>query len=390
MATYKYYAPTEVVFGKDAENQVGALVKKWGGSRVLVHYGGQSAIKSGLLDRVVKSLEEQNLSVVLLGGVVPNPRLSKVREGISLGRSQKIDFILAVGGGSVIDSSKAIGYGLANSGDVWDFYAKNRMPQSCIPLGAVLTIAAAGSEMSNSSVITNEEGWLKRGCSSDLGRCKFAVMNPELTYSLPHYQTASGCTDIMMHTLERYFTNEERMDITDELAEGLLRSVIRNARILKDNPRDYTARANIMWAAQQALFGIADTGKGHGERVEHKMEHILSAKYNCAHGAGLAVVVPPYRKLMCARKPKKYRQFSENVFHIDTADLNDYDAGMKGIEALEVFIKSVGLPTTLREIGAKSEADIDFLAEELVKQGRIAEGTGIGLKELKAMYTAAY
>ena len=201
MNNFDYYAPTKVVFGKDTEKETGRLVKEQGASSVLVHFGGKSAIASGLLDRVCQSLKEEGIAYETLGGVVPNPRLSKVREGIALCREKKIDFILAVGGGSVIDSAKAIGYGVANEGDVWDFYAKKRVPTACLPIGAVLTIAAAGSEMSNSSVITNEDGGLKRGCNTDLCRCRFAVMNPELTYTLPDYQTQCGCTDIMMHTI---------------------------------------------------------------------------------------------------------------------------------------------------------------------------------------------
>lgn len=390
MATYKYYAPTEVVFGKDAENQVGVLVKKWGGSRVLVHYGGQSAIKSGLLDRVVKSLEEQNLSVVLLGGVVPNPRLSKVREGISLGRSQKIDFILAVGGGSVIDSSKAIGYGLANSGDVWDFYAKKRIPQSCIPLGAVLTIAAAGSEMSNSSVITNEEGWLKRGCSSDLGRCKFAVMNPELTYSLPDYQTASGCTDIMMHTLERYFTNEERMDITDELAEGLLRSVIRNARILKDNPQDYIARANIMWSGSLSHNDLTHFGSNRGDWACHQLEHELGGMFDVAHGAGLAAVWGTWARYVCESNLPRFARYARHVW--DIAEENDGKAAQKGIAATENFFREIGMPTSLTELGLNPTAEeLDTLAFKCSFENTrtIGDIRKLGLTQIREIYEKA-
>lgn len=390
MATCTYYAPTEVVFGKDAENQVGSLVKKWGGSRVLVHYGGQSAIKSGLLDRVVKSLEEQNLSVVLLGGVVPNPRLSKVREGISLGRSQQIDFILAVGGGSVIDSSKAIGYGLADSGDVWDFYAKKRLPQDCLPLGAVLTIAAAGSEMSNSSVITNEDGWLKRGCNSDLGRCKFAVMNPELTYSLPDYQTASGCTDIMMHTLERYFTNEKRMDITDELSEGLLRSVVRNARVLKDNPRDYTARANIMWSGSLSHNDLTHFGSNRGDWACHQLEHELGGMFDVAHGAGLAAVWGTWARYVCESNLPRFARYARRVWGI-TAE-NDREAAQKGIAATEDFFREIGMPTSLTELGLTPTAEeLDTLAFKCSFENTrtIGDIRKLGLTQIREIYEKA-
>ena len=256
MLNFEYYTPTKVVFGKDTEKQAGELVKAFGGTKVLVHFGGQSAKKSGLLERICNSLEEAGLSYVTLGGVVPNPHLSKVYEGIELCKKEGVDFILAVGGGSVIDSGKAIGYGVANEGDVWDFYAKKRTAKACLPIGAVLTIAAAGSEMSNSSVITNEDGWLKRGYNDDVSRCKFAVMNPELTYTLPAYQTASGCVDILMHTMERYFTKAENTMLTDSVAEGLMRTVIYNAKVLAEDPENYDARAQVMWEGSLSHKGL--------------------------------------------------------------------------------------------------------------------------------------
>ena len=234
MVNFEYYTPTKVIFGKNAEEKTGELVKAQGCKKVLVHYGGNSAKRSGLLDRICKSLEKAGIDFVTLGGVVPNPHLGKVHEGIALCKKEGVDFILAVGGGSVIDSGKAIGYGVANEGEVWDFYAKTRVPKACLPIGAVLTIAAAGSEMSNSSVITNEDGWLKRGYNDDICRCRFAVMNPELTYTLPVYQTASGCVDIMMHTMERYFTKETDTALTDGIGEALIRTVMQSARILKE------------------------------------------------------------------------------------------------------------------------------------------------------------
>ena len=224
MRNFEFYTPTRVVFGRDAEAQTGRLVKDLGCKKVLLHYGGGSARRSGLLDRIVASLKAEEIEFVELGGVVPNPRLSKVNEGIALSKREGVDFILAVGGGSVIDSAKAIGYGIANEGDVWDFYMGERKPSACAPIGAVLTIAAAGSEMSDSSVITNENGMVKRGCSNDLARCKFAAMNPELTFSLPQYQTESGCVDIMMHTLERYFTPCRNSELNDALAFGTRKS----------------------------------------------------------------------------------------------------------------------------------------------------------------------
>ena len=274
MLNFEYYTPTKVVFGKDTEKQAGELVKAFGGTKVLVHFGGQSAKKSGLLDRICNSLEEAGLSYVTLGGVVPNPHLSKVYEGIELCKKEGVDFILAVGGGSVIDSGKAIGYGVANEGDVWDFYAKKRTAKACLPIGAVLTIAAAGSEMSNSSVITNEDGWLKRGYNDDVSRCKFAVMNPELTYTLPAYQTASGCVDILMHTMERYFTKAENTMLTDSVAEGLMRTVIYNAKVLAEDPENYDARAQVMWAGSLSHNGLTGCGT-EGDWASHQLEHEL-------------------------------------------------------------------------------------------------------------------
>ena len=390
MLDFEYYNPTKIIFGKSSILQMKEELKLYG-KNVMLLYGGGSIKKNGIFDQVMTQLKGKH--VVEMGGVEPNPTIGTIRKCIRKSRDEHVDFILGVGGGSVMDSAKMIAAGAVYDGDFWDFLKNHdQLPQDALPVGTVVTMAGTGSEVNQNFVLTNPETCEKIGKNGGPA-CfpRFAICNPEFTYTVDAYQTASGAFDTIAHVFEHYFAEADQyMPVQDGMQEAIIRTIITELpRVMKETG-NYEARANIMWAAQQALFGIADTGKGHGERVEHKMEHILSAKYNCAHGAGLAVVVPPYRKLMCARKPKKYRQFSENVFHIDTADLNDYDAGMKGIEALEVFIKSVGLPTTLREIGAKSEADIDFLAEELVKQGRIAEGTGIGLKELKAMYTAAY
>ena len=265
MENFHYYTPTRVVFGKGTELQTGQLVKECGCKKVLVHYGSGSVKKSGLLDRICAALEEAEVDFVTLGGVVPNPRLSLVYEGIRLCREESVDFILAVGGGSVIDSAKAIGYGMANEGDVWDFYAKKRAPQGCLPLGVVLTIAAAGSEMSDSSVITKEEGWVKRGCNSNYVRPRFAVMNPELTMTLPAYQTESGCVDIMMHTMERYLNQADNMELTDGISECLIRTVMKNAKILLENPKDYEARAEVMWAGSLSHNGLTGCGTDGGD-----------------------------------------------------------------------------------------------------------------------------
>ena len=262
MNNFTYYTPTKVVFGRGSEGQTGALVRERGCKKVLLHYGGGSAVRSGLLDRVKDSLREAGLEWTELGGALPNPRLSLVREGVDLCRREGVDFLLAVGGGSVIDSAKAMAYGAAEEGDVWDLYCGKRQARAALPVGAVLTIAAAGSEMSDSSVITNEDGWIKRGYSSDLCRPVFAVMNPELTMTLPVYQTACGCTDILMHTMERYFHPEAGMALTDSLAEALMRTVMESARVLTKEPENYEARAEVMWAGSLSHNGLTGCGAG--------------------------------------------------------------------------------------------------------------------------------
>ena len=312
MNGFQYYAPTKVVFGKGTENRVAELVKEFGGNKLLVHYGGGSVQRSGLLDKVLNLLQENHIDYVTLGGVVPNPRLSLVYEGIRLCKEEGVDFILAVGGGSVIDSAKAIGYGVANEGDVWELYEQKRKAVACVPIGVILTLSATGSEMSSSSVITKEEGWLKRGYGSDLGRPKFAIMNPELTMTLPDYQTACGCTDIMMHTMERYFSRIGNMELTDALAEGLLRTVMENARILMKEPSNYDARAEIMWTGNIAHNDLLNKGRV-DDWASHNIEHELSALYDITHGAGLSIVTPAWMRHVYKSNKKRFVQFAQNV-----------------------------------------------------------------------------
>ena len=346
MLNFEYYTPTKVVFGKHAEDQAGELVKSCGCKKVLVHYGGQSAKKSGLLDRIYASLDAAGIDYVSLGGVVPNPRLSKVYEGIELCKKEGVDFLLPVGGGSVIDSAKAIGYGLANDGDVWDFYEKTRVPQGCAPIGAVLTIAAAGSEMSDSSVITNENGGLKRGVNSNLCRCKFAIMDPELTYTLPEYQTMCGCVDIMMHTMERYFNHCDNMELTDGISEHLLRTVMKNAKILMDEPQCYKARAEVMWAGSLSHNGLMACGNDGGDWACHQLEHELGGMFDVAHGAGLAAVWGSWARYVCDALPDRFEQFAVNVMGVENGD--DKNAVIqKGIEAMENFFRQIEMPTDL-------------------------------------------
>lgn len=350
MLDFTYYTPTKVVFGKHAEEQVGRLTAEQGAKKALVHFGGQSAQKSGLLDRVVESLHATGVETVLLGGVKPNPRLSLVYEGIDLCRKEGVDFLLAVGGGSVIDSAKAIGYGLANEGDVWDFYEKKRQPSACLPVGVVLTIAAAGSEMSDSSVITKEEGGLKRSVKSDLSRPRFAVMNPELTYTLPPYQTASGCTDILMHTMERYFTSGGNMEITDSIAEGLMRTVMKNAVILRDEPKNYDARAEVMWAGSLSHNGLTGCGNNGGDWATHMLEHELGGMFDVAHGAGLAAVWGSWARYVMKDCLPRFEKFALNVMGVEPGETLEATA-LKGIEAMEDFYRSIKMPTNMKELG---------------------------------------
>ena len=391
MLNFEYYTPTKVVFGKDTEKQAGELVKAFGGTKVLVHFGGQSAKKSGLLDRICNSLEEAGLSYVTLGGVVPNPHLSKVYEGIELCKQEGVDFILAVGGGSVIDSGKAIGYGVANEGDVWDFYAKKRTAKACLPIGAVLTIAAAGSEMSNSSVITNEDGWLKRGYNDDVSRCKFAVMNPELTYTLPAYQTASGCVDILMHTMERYFTKAENTMLTDSVAEGLMRTVIYNAKVLAEDPENYDARAQVMWAGSLSHNGLTGCGT-EGDWASHQLEHELGGMFDVAHGAGLAAVWGSWARYVYKEKPARFAQFAANVFNIPWNSSNLEQMALDGIQAMEAFYRSIHMPTSLAELGVNpTEEQIQELAKKCSFMGKRTVGTFkvLQIPDMEAIYRMA-
>lgn len=362
MFDFNYYTPTEVVFGKSVEEQTGKMVKKYGGNKVLLHYGSGSVIRSGLLDRIKKSLEEQEIAYVELGGVVPNPRLTKVYEGIELCRKENVDFLLAVGGGSVLDSAKAIGYGLVNDGDVWDFYEHTRKASGCMPMGVVVTIAAAGSEMSSSSVITNEERGMKRGYNDDASRPKFAIMNPELTMTLPAYQTSSGCADILMHTQERYFTSGGNMELTDSLAEGLMRTVITNAKILMEQPDNYDARAEILWASSLSHNGLTGCGIKAGDFVCHALEHEIGAMFDVAHGAGLAAVWGSWARYVYKNCLPRFVKFAKNVMLVDV-DGSDEEIALAGIEALEEFYRAIDMPTNMRELGVEpTEEQIAVMA----------------------------
>lgn len=370
MENFQYYTPTKIIFGRGAEEQTGQLAAEQGCKKVLVHYGGGSVVRSGLLERIYRSLDAVGISYVSLGGVVPNPRLSLVYEGIRLARKEQVDFILAVGGGSVIDSAKAIGYGVANEGDVWDFYEKRRTAKACLPIGVVLTIAAAGSEMSDSSVITKEEGWLKRGYSSNYARARFAVMNPELTMTLPKYQTASGCVDIMMHTMERYFNHSENMEMTDGISEHLLRTVMKNAKILMNEPDNYQARAEVMWAGSLSHNGLTGCGTGGGDWASHQLEHELGGMFDVAHGAGLAAVWGSWARYVMDAAPERFAKFAVNVMGVEP-EAEKLKTAQKGIEAMEDFYRALDMPVCIGDMGIElTEEQMRELAEKCSHFGK--------------------
>lgn len=364
MYNFEYYTPTFIEFGKKSEEKVAQLIKAQNCKKVLIHYGGHSAKKSGLIDKIEKLLTEENIPYVELGGVVPNPRLSLVYKGIELAKKENVDFILAVGGGSVIDSAKAIGYGIANEGDVWDFYAQKRVTDKCVPVGVVLTIAAAGSEMSNSSVITNDETGLKRSYHTEISRPRFAIMNPEFTMTLPEYQTACGCTDIMMHTMERYFTAGETMELTDKIAESVMQIVLKNAPILLEEPDNYEARAEVMWAGSLSHNGLTGCGIKSKDFATHMLEHELGGVYDVAHGAGLAAVWGSWARYVYKECLGRFKKFAINVMNVEEVG-SDEEIALKGIEAMEKFYHSIGMPTSIKELGLElSDADIEKLADQ--------------------------
>lgn len=365
MKDFIYYAPTEVVFGEDSEKQVASLVKKYGGKRVLVHYGGQSAKKSGLLDNIFGLLNEGGIEFFELGGVVPNPRLSKVREGIALCREQKIDFILAVGGGSVIDSAKAIAYGVPYNGDVWDFYLGKATVETCLPVATVLTIPAAGSEMSESSVITNEDGDVKLGYSNNISRPKFAIMNPVRTYTLPPYQTAAGVTDMIMHTMERYFTHDDDMTLTDSMAEALMRTLKDSVMEVLKNPTDYRHRAQIMWGGSIAHNGLTGCGLS-DDWATHQLEHELSGMFDATHGAGLAAIWPSWARYVYKENVSRFVRFAVNVMGVENDFTNPEATALKGIEAMEEFYHAIGMPINIHELIGREVTDKEI--REMVRK----------------------
>lgn len=371
MENFEFLSPTRIIFGRGVEQRVGAETKKYS-EKVLLHYGGGSIKRSGLYDKVVASLQEAGVKYIELAGVQPNPRLSLVREGIKICREEGIDFILAVGGGSVIDSAKAIALGTPYSGDVWDFWSNKAQPQTALPVGVVLTIPAAGSEASDSAVITNEDGWFKWGLNHELNRPRFAIMNPELTFTLPPYQTACGAVDIMAHVMERYFTDVKHVDLTDHLCEAVLKTMINNTPIALARPDDYNARAEMMWAGTLAHNGLLSTGRL-GDWAAHLIEQELSAIYDVAHGAGLAVIFPAWMKYTLPRNLEKFAQFAVRVWGVEPDFEDPERTAREGIHRLEEFYRRIGMPTRLGELGIGTDR-LEEMARKSIKPWKTSVG----------------
>ncbi|MDF2843560.1 MAG: bdhA [Herbinix sp.] len=362
MNNFTFYSPTYFVFGKDTEREAGHYVKRFGGTKVLIHYGSGSVVRSGLLDRVKAALEQEGIEYVLLGGVLPNPRSGLVYEGIELCKKESIDFVLAVGGGSAIDSAKAIAAGAVYDGDFWDFF-EGKPADKALKVGTVLTIAAAGSEGSENTVITKEEGMLKRGAGGEALRPVFSILNPELTQTLPAYQTAAGATDIMAHVFERYFTPTKEVEITDRLCEGILQTMIKEVPRAIADPNNYDARANIMWAGMVAHNDIVGVGRDQ-DWSSHGIEHELSALYDVAHGAGLAVIFPAWMTYVMKQDVSRFAQLAVRLWGVPMDFANPEVTAREGIERLKRFFTSIGMPINFRELGAKEE-DIPKMVEKL-------------------------
>ena len=387
MDNFTFYSPTYFVFGKDEENNVSEYIKKFNGNRVLIHYGGGSVIKSGLLDRIKASLDSEKTEYHLLGGVKPNPRSGLVYEGIEICKDKNIDFILAVGGGSVIDSAKAIAAGALYSGDFWDFY-QNTPVTEALPIGTVLTISAAGSEGSGNTVITNENGMYKRGAKGDCLRPKFSIINPDLQKTLPAYQTACGITDMLAHLYERYLTNTKEVEVTDRLIEALMLTIIHEGPRVVKNHDNYDARANLAWAGMMAHNNSCGVGRSQ-DWASHKIEHELSALYDCAHGAGLAVVMPAVFKYNLKHDINRFAQLAVRVWGCSMDFYNPENTALEGIERLRDFLISIGMPYNFETLGAKEE-DIPKLARTAcygdVNKGTVGGFVPLGEDDVKKIY----
>jgi len=379
MINFTFRNATRIIFGKGTESKVGSEAAKYG-SKILLHYGGASIKKYALYDRVLKSLKDASLEIIELGGVKPNPRLFLVKEGIDICRREKVDFILAVGGGSVIDSAKAIALGVPYSGDVWDFYTGKAVAVKTLPVGAVLTISAAGSETSSSSVITKEEGCYKRVVTNEILRPKFAILNPEITYTLSPYQTVCGISDIMAHVMERYFTTVKNVELTDRLCEATLKTVINNAPLVLKEPNNYNGRAEIMWAGTIAHSDLLDTGRI-SDWASHAIEHELSGIYDIPHGAGLAIIFPAWMKYVYKNDLERFSQFAFRVWGVEP-DFNDTTkTALAGIEKLKNFYKEIGLPVTLKEANIPYDR-LEEMAKKCTEKGLVGNFIKLGMNDI--------
>jgi alcohol dehydrogenase len=361
MENFVFQNPTKILFGRGMEENVGAETAVYS-KKVLLHYGGGSIKASGLYDRVTNSLKKAGVEWVELGGVKPNPRLSLVYEGVKLVKENKLGLILAVGGGSVIDSAKAIAMGAVIDGDVWDFYLGKGAPTSMLPIGTVLTIPAAGSESSTGTVVTNEEGWLKRAVNSELLYPRFSILNPELAFSLPKFQVACGVTDIMAHLMERYFTNVTHVAFTDRLLEAAMKTLICQAPLVLKDPQNYDAWAEIMWTGTIAHNNLLNTGRV-GDWASHDIEHEISGIYDIAHGAGLAVVFPAWMKYVMEHDINRFAQWAIRVWNVDMDVFDTEAVARTGIARMEAFFKSMGLGTRLSDLQIKGDR-IDEMANK--------------------------
>jgi alcohol dehydrogenase YqhD (iron-dependent ADH family) len=386
MKNFIFQAPTKIIFGSETESSTGKEVKKHG-NKVLLHYGAGSIKTTGLYKRIVESLKNEKVDFIELGGVKPNPRLGLVYEGIELCRRNKIDFILAVGGGSVIDSAKAIGIGSSYEGDVWDFYTGKAKVAKTIPVGVVLTIPAAGSEVSGDSVITNEEGLYKKATGAEIMRPRFSILNPELTFTLNAKQTAAGVCDIMAHVFERYFTTVKNVELTDRLAEATLVTVINNLKICLENLSDYNSRAEIMWCGSVAHNNLLATGKT-SDWGSHMIEHELSAIYDIPHGEGLAIIFPAWMKYVYKSDIKRFAQFANRVFNINIYFDDLEKAALEGIKALEDFYIQTRLPTKLSQIGIGSER-FEEMASKCTEGGPVGQFVKLSYHDVLNIYKLA-
>lgn len=391
MVNFNYYNPTEIVFGPDKELEVSKLIKKYQGKKVLIHYGGKSAEKSGLLNRIINSLNENEIEHISFGGVVANPRLTKVEKGINLVKTNKIDFILAVGGGSVIDSSKAIAAGTLTDKPVWNLMGNYNINKS-LPLGVILTIAAAGSEMSSGAVITNDKTNLKRDFGGPAIRPKFAILNPQLTYTLPKYQTAAGAADIIMHTVERYFTHADTIELTDAFAKTLIQNVIKHTKIVLEHPKNYQSRAEIMWSGTLSHNGLTGIRSDGGDWASHQIGHELSAKYDLAHGPSLTIIWPAWARYVWKSHPEKFKKFSIEIMGAKEDNQTTKEIIETGIQNLEIFFKEIKMPTSLKDLAFKvTNEDIKDMALKATQNNTFSPGNirSLDFSDIVSIYKLA-